>query len=147
MDSLASSFALSREEQEELARSNKKVKDVNLSGFREGQDSMPSSLSHCYGPWKRAKSFKDKLIGEIPGAFSQAFNLVDRMEDESDSDEGEVNTLREGLAAVKFSKDFKRQIRKPWERALIVKVFVRFVGFTFTIGCCHFRNQLEGWNV
>ena len=92
---------------------------------------MPSSLSHCYGPWNRAKSFKDKLIGEIPGAFSQAFNLVDRMEDESDSDEGEVNTLREGLAAVKFSKDFKRQIRKPWERALIVKVFGRFVGFTF----------------
>ena len=131
MDSLASSFALSREEQEELARSNKKVKDVNLSGFREGQDSMPSSPSHCYGPWNRARSFKDKLIGEIPDAFSQAFNLVDRMEDESDSDEGEVNALREGLAAVKFSKDFKRQIRKPWERALIVKVFGRFVGFTF----------------
>ena len=32
---------------------------------------------------------------------------------------------------VKFSKDFKRQIRRPWERALIVKVFGRSVGFTF----------------
>jgi len=49
-------------------------------------------------------------MGEIPGAFSQAFNLVDSMEDESDSDEREVEALREGLAAVSFSKDFKRQI-------------------------------------
>nr|POF20378.1 hypothetical protein CFP56_39660 [Quercus suber] len=89
MNSLASSLALSREEQEELARSNKKVKDVNHSGFREGQDSMPSSPSLCYGSWNRATFFKDKLIGEIPSAFSQAFNLVNRMEDESDSDEGE----------------------------------------------------------
>nr|POE71528.1 uncharacterized protein CFP56_12759 [Quercus suber] len=92
---------------------------------------MPSSPSHCYGHWNRATSFKDRLIGEIPGAFSQAFNLVDRMEDESDSDEGEMNALREGLAAVSFSKDFKRQIRRPWERALIVKVFGRSAGFTF----------------
>nr|POE74016.1 uncharacterized protein CFP56_71534 [Quercus suber] len=131
MTTLANSLALSREEQEELARSNKKVKNVNHSSFREGQDSMPSSPSFCHGPWNRETSFKDKLIGEIPGAFSQAFNLVDRMEDEPDADEGEVNTLREGLAAVKFSKDFKRQIRRPWERALIVKVFGRSVGFTF----------------
>ncbi|KAL4620606.1 hypothetical protein ACB092_06G167600 [Castanea dentata] len=118
---MASSLALSREEQEEVACSNTKVKDVNHLGFREGQDSMPSSPSHCHGSWNRATSFKDKLIGEIPGAFSQAFNLVDRMEDESDSDEGEVKALQEGLAVVKFSKDFKRQIRRPWECALIVR--------------------------
>ena len=70
MNSLASSLALFREEQEELACSNKKVKDVNHLGFHEGQDSMPSSSSHCYGPWNQATSFKDKFIGEILGAFS-----------------------------------------------------------------------------
>ena len=62
--------SLSREEQEELIRSNKKVKDVNHAGYHEGRDSFPSSPSHGYSPWNRATSFKDKLIGEIPGAFT-----------------------------------------------------------------------------
>lgn len=39
--------------------------------------------------------------------------------------------MREGLAAVKFSKEFKQQIRKPWGSALIVKVFGCLVGFNF----------------
>lgn len=47
-----------------------------------------------------------------------------------DSDE-EVEVLREGLAAVRFSKDFKQQIQKAWGRALIVKVFGHSVGFNF----------------
>ncbi|KAL0016537.1 hypothetical protein SO802_003606 [Lithocarpus litseifolius] len=97
---MTSSLALSREEQEELTHSNKKVKDVSHASYCEGQDSIPSSPSHSYGPWNRATFFKDKLIGEIPGAFSQAFNLVDRMEDELDSDEREVKELREGLATI-----------------------------------------------
>ena len=106
-----------------LFRSN-----VNHTDYGEGQDAMPPSPnSH----WSRATSFKDKLMGEIPSAFSQAFNLVDSMEDESDSDEGKVEALREGLVAVTFSKDFKRQIRKPWGCAFIVKVFGRSMGFTF----------------
>jgi len=128
---MTDSLALSREEQAKLMCSNKKVKNVKHAGYGEGSDSMPSSPNHSYGPWSRATSFKDKLLGEIPGVFSQAFNLVDSMEDESDLDEGEVETLREGLAAVKFSKEFKRQIRRPWGCALIVKVFGRSVGFTF----------------
>ena len=121
-------LTLSREEQAELTRNNKKVKNVNHTDYGEGQDAMPSSSnSH----WSRATSFKDKLMGDIPDAFSQAFNIVDSMEDESDSDEGEVEALREGLATVNFSKDFKRQIRKPWGCAFIVKVFGRSMGFTF----------------
>ena len=53
------------------------------------------------------------------------------MEDDLVSDE-EVENLREGLVAVKFSRDFKHQIRSPWTRALInVKVFGRSVGFNY----------------
>ncbi|KAK9984346.1 hypothetical protein SO802_033871 [Lithocarpus litseifolius] len=52
------------------------------------------------------------------------------MDDDEDSDE-EVEVLREGLAAVKFSKEFKQHIRTPWSKALIVKVFGRTVGFSF----------------
>jgi len=51
-------------------------------------------------------SFKDKLVGEIPGAYTQAFNFGDFMEDDAESDE-EVEVLWQGVAVVKFSKEFK----------------------------------------
>lgn len=34
------------------------------------------------------------------------------MEDDIESD-GEVETLRQGLVAVRFSREFKQKIRKP----------------------------------
>ena len=98
--------SLSREEQEELIRSNKKVKDVNHAWYHEGQDSFPSSPSLGYSPWNRATSFKEKLIGEIPEAFTQAFSFGELMEDDVESDD-KVEDLRQGLVAVKFSKSFK----------------------------------------
>ena len=57
-------------------------------------------------------SFKDKLGGEILGAFAKAFNFTDLMEVEAESDE-EVSDLCEGLAAVKLSRETKLQIRGP----------------------------------
>ena len=51
-------------------------------------------------------SFKDKLLGEIPGAYNQAFAFDGKIEADIDSDE-EVEELREGFAAVKLSKDVK----------------------------------------
>ena len=41
--------------------------------------------------------------------FTQAFCFGELMEDEVDLDE-EVDNLREGLVAVKFSRDFKKRI-------------------------------------
>nr|POE55708.1 uncharacterized protein CFP56_27744 [Quercus suber] len=52
------------------------------------------------------------------------------MEDEADLDD-EVENLREGLVAVKFSGDFKKRTRTPWSKALIVKVYGRSVGLNF----------------
>ena len=62
--------SLSCEEQEELARSTKKVKDVCHAGFCEGQGSGSSSLSHAGGAGNHNISFKDKLLGEIPDAYT-----------------------------------------------------------------------------
>ena len=45
------------------------------------------------GMWSQATSFKDKVVGEIPGAYMQAFNFGDLMEDDAESDD-EVNALR-----------------------------------------------------
>ena len=105
------SLSLSREEQEELARSNKKVKDVKHAGFKEelGLGLGPSSPNHGQGPWNGSATLKDKLVGEIPRAFTQAFCFGELMEDEANSDE-EVDNLCEGLVAVNFSRDIKKRI-------------------------------------
>ncbi|XP_075663106.1 uncharacterized protein LOC142632618 [Castanea sativa] len=131
---LLSQLSLSREEKDELARGKKKVKDVSHAGFSEGPSSSPSSPSNAVGSWKQGLSFKDKLVGEIPGAYTQAFNIGAVMEDDVDSDadsDEEVETLRQGLVAVKFSKEFKQRIRRPWSRALIVNAYGRTVGLNF----------------
>nr|POE44915.1 hypothetical protein CFP56_76700 [Quercus suber] len=53
-------------------------------------------------------SFKDKLVGEIPRAYAQAFDLTDHMDEDVDSDDenGEAsNSVREGLVKIKLSKE------------------------------------------
>ena len=115
---------LFREEKEELVCSTKKVKNVSHVGFGEGHSNRNG------GSWNSNASFRDKLLGEIPWAFSQAFSFEDGMDDDAESDE-EVETLRQGLLAVKFSREFKQRIRKPWACAFIVKVYGRSVGLNF----------------
>ncbi|XP_050242502.1 uncharacterized protein LOC126691511 [Quercus robur] len=124
---------LSREEEAELACSNKKVKDISHADFegqvREGLTSFPSNPGIARHPL----SFRDKLVGEIPGAYVQAFNFTELMEANEEADE-ERPDLREGLIAVPFSKELKARIRSPWSKSLIVKVYGRAVGFSFLHG-------------
>ena len=122
--------SLSCEEKEELVRSTKKVKSVSHVGFGEGHSSGPVSPSCDGGSWNTNATFRDKLLGEIPGAFSQAFNFEDGMDDDAESDE-EVESLRQGLLTVKIPSELKRRIRKPWASAFIVKVYSRTVGLNF----------------
>ena len=42
-------------------------------------------------------------MGEIPGAYTQAFCFEEFMADE-------VETLRQGMVAMKFSKELKQEI-------------------------------------
>uniref|UniRef100_A0A7N2KY10 DUF4283 domain-containing protein n=1 Tax=Quercus lobata TaxID=97700 RepID=A0A7N2KY10_QUELO len=69
-------------------------------------------------------------MGKIPGAYTQAFCFEEFMDDDAESDD-EAEMLRQGMVAVKFSKEFKQEIRRPWVRALIVKVYGRNVGLNF----------------
>lgn len=69
-------------------------------------------------------------MGEIPGAYTQALSFDDIMDDDDDSDE-EVETLWQGIVAMKFDRDFKQRIRRPWVRKLIVKVYGRAAGLNF----------------
>ena len=122
--------SLSHEEKQELAHSKKEVKDVSHAGFCEGHNSGPMSPNHDEGLCNPNTSFRDKLVGEIPGVFSQAFSFEDGIDDDVELGE-EVETLRQGLLSVKLSREFKQKIRKPWVRAFIVKVYVWSVGLNF----------------
>ena len=103
---------------------------MNYAGFRESSDSRPSSPNQPQGRWSRTTSSKDKVVGEIPGAYTRAFNFEDLMEAGEESDD-EVETLWEGLVAVKFPRELKQKIRNLWARALIVKVYGRSIGFSY----------------
>ena len=61
------SLSLSREEENELVLSNKKVKD---SHHAIEENSPTHSGGSTYPP---KLSFRDKLVGEISGAYSQDF--------------------------------------------------------------------------
>ena len=50
------------------------------------------------------KPFKDKLVGEILGAYTQAFDLIDMVEkDDVALDDDEVGSLRASFVTVKLS--------------------------------------------
>jgi hypothetical protein len=105
----------SSEEAAELQRSTKKVKE-----------NPPLSTS----------SYKQKLIGEIPGAYIQAFDLEkSSFTHESTLDENAedvpIQETIDGIANVHLSMEVKIKIRAKWANSLIIKVFGRTVGFHF----------------
>ena len=106
---------LSREEETELHRSKKKVKENSNIG-----------TVGAHGD----RSYKDKHMGEIPGAFAQAFKFSDVVEDDEGFDE-EIEDILEGMASVKLSKETKMLIRSKWATAFIVKVFGKSLGYHY----------------
>ena len=114
----------SLEEENELVCSTKKVKDSHCAiderrSMHDGEPSYPPKLS-----------LKDKLVGEIPGAYSQAFAFTDQMEADSDLNE-EIEEIREGFASVCLPKETKQCIQAPWTNALIIKVFGKNMGYNY----------------
>ena len=125
---------LSREEEAELARSNKKVKDSHHAEFREGLiGDSPASEGH-HRDSTTGVSFKDKLVGVIPGAYVKAFEFDNLMEEDEESDgEGEVGQgkLREGWVSVQLTKETKQRLRGTWSKAIIVKLVGRTIGLSY----------------
>nr|POE84107.1 hypothetical protein CFP56_65319 [Quercus suber] len=112
----------SREEDEELERSTKKVKE----NHSQGTTSCPASLrTDGRGG---GFSYKEKLVREIPGAFEQAFAFENDMETEVESNDETLN-IEVGIAAVNLLGERKASIRAHWSNALIVKVIGKTVGY------------------
>lgn len=125
---------LSSEDEAKLSLSNKKVKDIHHANFSEGPREEPSPPTDSEPNSQGSKSFRDKLIGEIVGAYAEDFDLIDQMEEDfdSDDDDADVGDLpRTGVVSLKLSKETKRRIRGPWSKAIIIKLVGRTVGFSY----------------
>lgn len=94
----------SREEDDKLQCDTKKVKENHSLG--SCHNTLGSSSK------EGSKSYKEKLLGEIPVAFEQAFDFGFNMEMEAESDD-EFSELPLGEKAMKFSRDMKAKIRAP----------------------------------
>ena len=73
-------------------------------------------------------------MGEILGAFAQAFDLTDQMKEDLDSNDesGKAsNSVCEGQVKIKLSKETKKCIWGPWSKAIIVKLVGKTVGLSY----------------
>ena len=109
------------EEAAELQRSTKKVKEDHLPG---------SPTATTSGQVREPLSYKAKLMGELPGAYAQAFEVNSDPEIKAYSDD-EKEDLSEGEVAIKLSRETKLHIKERWAHSLIIKVHRRTVGFHF----------------
>ena len=132
-------------------RNNKKHKESHSIPVPEtghGSDSPIGDVEPVSAPTSpiRARtgiSYKDSLIGVLPGAYEYAF-FGNNMEDDgiiSSDEEEDVEPPEEGEVVIKFTRELKHRIRAPWSTSLIVKVFGRSVGYVFLV------NKLKTmWN-
>lgn len=125
---------LFREEEAELTRSNKNVKEISHAEFNGRTRIGSPPPENQYSEVTTKTSFKDKLIGEILRAYAQAFDLTDQMDEDVDSNDDigyTISSNREGVVKVKLSKETKRRIRGPWAKAIIVKLVGKTVGLNY----------------
>nr|POE88871.1 uncharacterized protein CFP56_37406 [Quercus suber] len=83
------SLKRSEEEEDTLRRNTKKFKESHQVGENDGQT---STATH--------RSYRDKLLGTIPGAFEQAFGFESVMQEDVESNTEEDN-LREGCTKIR----------------------------------------------
>nr|POF19431.1 hypothetical protein CFP56_14811 [Quercus suber] len=82
----------------------------------------------------KSQLIKDKLIGELPGAYAKAFDLTDQLEEDMEAEEEFVDNsdlVGLGRVAIKLSSETKKHIRGAWSKAIIIKLVGRIVGFSF----------------
>nr|POE56127.1 hypothetical protein CFP56_63273 [Quercus suber] len=111
----------SDEEEDTLARSTKKFKESHRF-----QETTENGIGNKMG------SYKDKLVGAIPGAFAQALGFDCSIQEDVESDE-EEEAVQDGNIRIGFSKEEKVRMRAPWQKALIIKTFGRRMAFSFLV--------------
>nr|POE84641.1 hypothetical protein CFP56_66224 [Quercus suber] len=104
------------------------------SQVKERLDSLKCSVnrSNSTSPQvgEKQDSYKERLIGEVPRAYEQAFKFEHDMEMEVEFDD-ESADIAAGIAAVNLSGTRKANLRALWSNALIIKVIGKIVGYQF----------------
>jgi hypothetical protein len=131
------------EDDDTSRRNNKKHKESHLISVPDkghGSESPIGDVEPTSAPTSpiRARtgiSYKDSLIGVIPGAYEHAFFGSSMEEDEilSSNEEEDEEPPEDGEVVIKFTRELKHRIRAPWATSLIVKVFGRSVGYVFLV--------------
>ncbi len=67
-------------------------------------------------------SYKDRLVGAIPGGYEHSFGFATSMQEDVESDNEECEPS-ERCVAIGLSREEKLRIRAPWAFSLIVKTF------------------------
>ncbi|GKV26879.1 hypothetical protein SLEP1_g36097 [Rubroshorea leprosula] len=118
----------SPQEKDQLDRSVKRIKNVNLIAI------APSREEHMAEAAANPQSYRDKLIYD--GSFETldedlSFDAIpEYLDEDSDIDDDPDDPT----PIILFSKEEKRRMREPWKNALIVKTFGKPVGYNFLYG-------------
>ena len=114
--------------------------------FGETENVSDANEPHSPVRVRSGISYKESLVGDIPGAYENAFFGNNMDEDGGvSSDEDEVDEPPEdGEVVIKFSRVLKQKIRAPWSTSLIVKVFGRSVGYVFLVNKLKFLWKAYG---
>jgi hypothetical protein len=121
--------ARSLEDEDSVRRSTKKKKDSHPTKGQE--DGIGTGFCPPKG-FKAGMSYRDSLLGEIPGAYEQAFVGSAMDNDVVSSDEEEV-IPEDGEVVINIPRETKIRIRAPWSTSFIVKVFGQSVGYLFLV--------------
>jgi hypothetical protein len=145
----------SHEDGDSGCHSNKKMKDTHAIPTGEmDTDRVPIMGGEALerkepiSPFgvRTCVSYKESLLGELPGAYEQAF-FGNGMEDDggiSSDDDDDIEPPEEGEVVVKFSRELKQRIREPWSTSLIIKVFGRSVGYMFLVNKLKYLWKVTG---
>uniref|UniRef100_A0A2N9GX50 CCHC-type domain-containing protein n=1 Tax=Fagus sylvatica TaxID=28930 RepID=A0A2N9GX50_FAGSY len=119
----------SLEDEDSVRRSTKKKKDSHPTTGNEDGAGLGSYFPEGF---KAGMSYRDSLLGELPGAYEQAF-FGSAMEDDLVSSDEEDDPPEDGEVVISIPRETKLRIRAPWSTSFIVKVFGRSVGYLFLV--------------
>ena len=122
----------SEEEEDTLSRNTKKFKESHQAIGERNENHMA-----------RMGSYRDKLVGSIPGAFEKAFGFDSAMQEDVESDEEDENTQDENIRLC-FSREEKTRMRAPWYQTLIIKPFGRKIVYPFLVSKLRSMWNLKG---
>ncbi|GMY19046.1 hypothetical protein FCV25MIE_14285 [Fagus crenata] len=111
----------SLEDEDFVRRSTKKKKDSHPT--RGHEDGTGTGFCSAEG-FPAGMSYRDSLLGELPGAYEQAF-FGSAMDDDVVSSDEESDAPEDGEAVIHIPRETKLRIRAAWRTSFIVKVFGR----------------------